>query len=90
MQTTGIGKQEQWARFMQLSNAARTRNHGLSAAGGGVRTAATATVRPAAPVTTGRVVVRQVQTAPVITRNYAPQQMREPARILGGKFDAYA
>ena len=80
MQTSGIGSQEQWARFMQVSNAARMRNQGLATGIEGIKAAATRKTAAGSPV----------RAASVVHRVYAPSQTPAPARILGGKFDAFA
>ena len=85
MQSGSIGKQDNWARFMQLSNDARLRNQGL---GYGVRKTnplrKPVVSRPASQVMTG--------TAGTMRSNalYTAAKPQISARILGGKFDAYA
>lgn len=90
MRSDTVGKQDNWARFMQLSNEARLRNQGF---GSGVRKAATSP-RKAVPT-------RSVQQAPSITGDRGIQRAEilyntaKPfssgrGRILGGTFDAYA
>ena len=85
MQSGGIGKQDNWARFMQLSNDARMRNQGL---GYGVRK--TSPLRK--PVMT-RLLPQATVGAAGIQRTgtlYTAAKPQIAARILGGKFDAYA
>jgi hypothetical protein len=89
MQTSGVSSQDQWARFMQLSNAARVRNQGLaSSASGAVR----AGVAPRTSVSPQRSAGASfaVPTSPGINRSYGQVRSAAPTRILGGAFDAYA
>jgi hypothetical protein len=88
MQTGGIGSQDQWTRFMQVSNAARMRNQGLSVGTEGMKTVAAR--RMAAAGKTAPATRSPIRTAPLVNRNYSPAQSAAPARILGGKFDALA
>jgi hypothetical protein len=89
MQTQGIGKQDNWERFMQLSNAARIRNHGLSS---GLKAGRSASLsRPA--VRGGEhsgkpTVLPQMQLRKLNYDTVKPVAAK--VRILGGKFDSYA
>lgn len=89
MQSQGIGKQDNWERFMRLSNAARMRNQGLLA---GTEVRKNVHLRQSS--VHGPKPGRQSTSIPL-------QQLRDiqygtgrPAaaygRILGGKFDSYA
>ena len=89
MQTSGISSQDQWARFMQLSNAARVRNQGLaSSASGAVRAGGA----PRASISSQRFAGASfaVPTGPGVNRSYSQVRSATPTRILGGAFDAYA
>ena len=89
MQTSGISSQDQWARFMQLSNAARVRNQGLAtAASGTVRAGAAPRASGSSQRSAGASFA--VPTGPAINRSYSPVRAAVPTRILGGAFDAYA
>jgi len=85
MQSGSIGKQDNWARFMQLSNDARLRNQGL---GYGVRKT-NPLRKPAVTHPTAQAVTSNAGT---IRSNalYTAAKPQISARILGGKFDAYA
>ncbi len=89
MQTSGISSQDQWARFMQLSSAARVRNQGLASAASGVVRAG---VAPRVSISSQRSVGASfaVPTSPGINRSYSQERSATPTRILGGAFDAYA
>lgn len=85
MQTGSIGKQDNWARFMQLSNEARMRNQGL---GNGITKTDSlkkpVMARSASSVATGGTGVVRTGTL------YTAAKPHATGRILGGKFDAYA
>lgn len=88
MQTSGISSQDQWARFMQLSNIARMRNQGL-------RMNPTATKRTTAAKRAPAPASAPSGSYPIaggtrVSRSYAPVQAATPTRIVGGAFDAYA
>ena len=84
MQTGGIGSQDQWTRFMQLSNAARLRNQGLVPDSRGPKRTGQAQSMPVSSSL-------PLRARSAIHRSYtAPAQAATAARILGGAFDAYA
>ena len=89
MQTGSIGKQDQWARFMQLSNEARTRNRGLS--NGNSMVKRPSVVRQGAlPTLTSVKGTTTFPPTPKINSAYTPSLPSVATRILGGTFDAYA
>ena len=88
MQTGGISSQDQWARFMQLSSAARLRNQGLVTASGGSKRPVPA--RPRASVQGAGAASLPLRAGSTVHRAYAPTPAVKPERILGGAFDAYA
>ena len=88
MRTENIGKQDQWARFMQLSNAARNRNQGLAGESGGIGKSAAA--RPVTNSTRSEFQVKPASSTGLglLGKTYTTAAVQN--RILGGTFDAYA
>jgi len=88
MQPGGISSQDQWTRFMQLSNAARLRNQGLETAARGVERPVK--TRSPQPLQGSGVPSLPSRPGAMVSGSYAPVQRATPVRILGGAFDAYA
>ena len=85
MQSGSIGKQDNWARFMQLSNEARLRNQGLSNSAGKANPLRKPVVARSLPLATaGGAGIQRTGSL------YNASRPQIASRILGGKFDAYA
>jgi hypothetical protein len=88
MQTEVLRTSNNWTRFMQLSNEARTRNRGLSGGAKVPHPGAANRLHRQVAVAEKPTVARS--QAAVDNRIYASSPPAPSMKILGSRFDAYA